>query len=146
MIKTPLSIRLISLYYLYDFNLGQLEEKTYKLYTCTWVWRKRKALRDRFFSSSICFTLSYIMSYLKKSPAVFCFFDLIRIFSTYLVTLKMLFTIILLLLLYYYLYKQNISHWSSCFYWPFGLLKTLTKTEKKKKKTPLYKWLSILGI
>ena len=84
--------------------------------------------------------------YLKKSLAVFCFFDLIRIFSTYLVTLKMLFTIIFLLLLYYYLYKQNISHWSSCFYWPFGLLKTLTKTEKKKKKTPLYKWFSILGI
>ena len=35
--KTSLFIRLISLYYLYDSNFGQLEGKTYKLYICTLV-------------------------------------------------------------------------------------------------------------
>ena len=109
-----------------------------KLTNCTLVLgyeEKEKLLETVSFLRSICFILSYIMSLLKKITASFLFLWFDSHFLDFFVTVKMMFRIVFLLFPYYYLYNQNISHWSSCFYWPFGLLKTLTKTEKKEKDT-----------
>ena len=71
-----LRIKLISLHYLYDFNFGQLEGKTYKLNIVLGYEEKQKLSETVPFLRSICLTLSCIKPLLKKIG----FFDLIHIF------------------------------------------------------------------